>query len=149
MKSSVRLKLVILLCFVGFALWLWGINYPFTGTYNANNNYLALAAKNYQRFGFVRLKGFPTYFAGGQLPSPVPYYLHHPILIFPLSAIPFMIFGFHNWVVHVTNLLFLLGDIFLIYKIGELVWNRKVGLWAAGLTTIFPMTSFFLEVHIL
>ncbi len=143
MKSPVRLKLVILLCFVGLLLWLWGVNYPFVGIYNANNNYLMLAAKNYIRFGFTTLKFFPTYFAGQQLPSPIPYYLHHPILIFPLSTIPFLIFGFRNWVVHATNFLFLLGDILLIYKLGGLLWNKKVGLWAAGLAVIFPMTAFF------
>lgn len=136
-------KTVFLVLLTGFILWFWGINYPFTGTYNANNNYLTLAAKNYLRFGFTTLKFFPTYFAGQSLPSPVPYYLHHPILIFILSAIPFMIFGFHNWVVHVTNLLFLLGDIFLIYRIGMFVWNKRIGLWAAALAAIFPMTAIF------
>ena len=143
MNNAIRKKLIILLFAVGFTLWLWGINFPYTGTYNANNNYLTLAAKNYIRYGFSTLKGLPTYYAGQTLPTPIPYYLHHPILIFPMSTVPFMIFGFYNWVVHVTNLLFLLGDIFLIYKIGEIVWSKKVGLWAAGLAMTFPMTTFF------
>lgn len=143
MKSSVRNTLVILLCVVGFALALWGINYPYVGTYNANNNYLSLAAKNYLRFGFINLKFIPTYFAGETLPSPIPYYLHHPILIFLLSAIPYIIFGFHNWVVHVTIFLFLLGVMFLLYKIAYIVWNKKIALWVFGLSMIFPMTSFF------
>src|SRR5436190_1099489 len=81
---------------IGIALWLWGINYPYVGIYNTNNNYLSLAAKNYLRFGFTILKFAPTYFAGQTLPVQIPYYLHHPILIFPLSTIPYMIFGFHN-----------------------------------------------------
>jgi len=132
-----------LLIIVGLSLFLWGINYPFVGGYNANNNYLMLAAKNYLRFGFMRLHFFPTYFAGAHLPMPVPYYLHHPILIFLLTAIPFILFGFHNWVVHSANFLFLTGDIFLIYKIGALVWNKKIGLWAAALTAVFPMTTYF------
>jgi len=131
------------LLIAGLVLALWGINDPYAGGYNANNNYLTLAAKNYLRFGFTNLKLIPTYYAGEHLPTPIPYYLHHPILIFPLTALPFIIFGFHNWVVHVTNFLFTLGDIFLIYLIGKLVWNKRVGLWAAGLATIFPMTTFF------
>ena len=143
MSHFTRLLLVLMLCTAGLALWLWGVNNPYTGLTNANNNYLSLAAKNYIRFGFTGLKLFPTYFAGRTLPSPVPYYLHHPVLVYLLSAVPFMLFGFHNWVVHAANFLFLLGDIFLIYTIGKFVWNRKVGLWAAGLAMIFPMTSFF------
>ena len=132
-----------LLIIVGVSLCLWGVNYPFVGGYNANNNYLMLAAKNYLRFGFLQLRFFPTYFTGAHLPVPVPYYLHHPIFIFLFTTIPFVFFGFHNWVVHVANFLLLVGDIFLIYKIGELVWNKQVGLWAAGLAFIFPMTTFF------
>src|SRR5689334_6331051 len=143
MNALFSKKLAILLCVVGFSLWLWGVNYPFVGIYNANNNYLSLAAKNYLRFGFTKLHFLPTYFAGQTLPAPVPYYLHHPIFIFPLSAIPFAIFGFDNWVVHVTNLVFLLGDMVLLYMVGSLVWNKRVGLWTAGLAIVFPMTSFF------
>lgn len=127
----------------GLILLLWGINLPFAGGFSANNNYLSLAAKNYQRFGYTNLKFFPTYFAGAKLPVPVPYYLHHPILIFPLIYVSFTLLGIHNWVVHIPNLLFLLGDIFLIYKIGLLVWNKKIGMWAAAITIILPMVTFF------
>ncbi len=143
MNLTFTKKIVFVLVIVGLLLTLWGINYPFVGIYNANNNYLSLAAKNYLRFGFANLKFFPTYFAGDTLPLHVPYYLHHPILIFPLSAIPYMIFGFKNWVVHATNFLFLMADVFLLYKIASIVWNKKVGLWAAGLAVVFPMTTFF------
>jgi len=143
MNTRLRYKFFALLCVVGLATWLWGTNYPFVGIYNANNNYLMLAAKNYMRFGFTKLGFLPTYFAGASLPTPIPYYLHHPTLIFPLSTLPFILFGFQNWVVHVTNLIFLLADVLLLYKIGELVWNKKVALWTAGLAMIFPMTGFF------
>lgn len=143
MDTRLRYKFVTLFLFVGIATWLWGVNYPFVGIYNANNNYLSLAAKNYLRFGFTRLGFLPTYFAGKVLPNPVPYYLHHPTLIFPLSTFPFMVFGFQNWVVHATNFFFLLGDIGVIYLIGSFVWNKRVGLWAAGLAAIFPMAGFF------
>src|SRR3989344_5579903 len=116
MKWIFQNKVIIILCVIGLFLILWGINYPYVGIYNANNNYLSLAAKNYLRFGFLHLNFFPTYFAGKLLPLTVPYYLHHPILIFPLSTIPYIFFGFHNWVVHVTNFVFLLGSVFLLYK---------------------------------
>ncbi len=132
-----------LLIITGISLWFWGINYPFAGMDNANNNYLMLAARNFVRFGFLRLRFNPTYFAGHILPAPIPFYLHHPVLIFSLSALPLIMFEFHNWGVHGANLLFLFGDIVMIYAIGSLVWNNKVGLWAAGLAAIFPMTTFF------
>lgn len=132
-----------LLLSAALILSLWGINYPFAGGYNANNNYLTLAAKNFVRFGFARLSFLPTYFAGEKLPATVPFYLHHPPLIFTLSAVPFLLFGFQNWVVHVTNFFFLAGDIFLIYVIGKLVWNKQTALWAAAVAAIFPMTTYF------
>lgn len=143
MNPQRRKKVIILLLILGVALTLWGINYPFVGLYNTNNNYLSLAAKNYQRFGFTNLKFLPTYFAGQKLPSAVPYYLHHPILIFILSAIPMYMFHFQNWSVHATNLLFMLGAVVMIFLIAGELWGRRVAMWSLALPLLFPAYSFF------
>lgn len=143
MSAVLRKKIVIFLFIIGTFLSLWGINYPFVGIYNTNNNYLSLAAKNYQRFGIVNLKFFPTYFAGEHFTSGSSYYLHHPILIFLLSAIPIIIFHFQNWSVHATNFLFVVGDAFMIYVIAKELWDKKTAIWAVGLASVFPMATFF------
>lgn len=135
--------IVVLLVLAIGALWLWGINDPFVGLYNANNNFLTLAAKNYLRFGFGQLKFFPTYFSGKLLPPAPDYYLHHPILMFLLATIGFRMFGFGNWVVHIVPLLAMVGALGMIYAIGRAVWDRRTGILAVFLAALFPMTSFF------
>jgi hypothetical protein len=143
MTSSIRNKIAIILFLIGFALAMWGVNYPFVGIYNTNNNYLSLAAKNYLRFGFVQLRFLPTYFAGEHFMPGDPYYLHHPILVFLTEAVSLFLFGARNWAVHVPQLLFVVGSIFMIYKLGSSLWNKRVGLWAAAIAAVFPMTTFF------
>ena len=135
--------IIILLLILAGALWLWGIHDPFVGIYNANNNYLTLSAKNYFRFGFQTLHFLPTYFASYPLPVDVNYYLHHPILFFLIASVPFMLFGFHNWVAHVATGLFSAGVLYFIYKIGNRLWGKDVGISAMVLAALFPMASFF------
>lgn len=117
------------------ALWLYGINDPYVGSYNANNNYLTLAAKNYLRFGIVNLFTLPTYFAGNPLPPKPEYYLHHPYLFFLLNTIPFAIFGFSNWVVHVFPLFFSLGTIVITYVLVRRVFGTRIA-WLFGLISL-------------
>lgn len=143
MNAVLRKKIVITLLAIGFVLALWGVNYPFVGIYNTNNNYLSLAAKNYLRFGFINLKSFPTYFAGKQFFPVDGYYLHHPVVVFWTEALAFLTFGVHNWVVHVPQFLFVIGTIVMLYTIARELWNKNVALWSAGLAAIFPMTTFF------
>lgn len=134
---------VILLIIIGLVAWLWGVNDAYVGIYNTNNNYLALASRNFLRFGILPLKFAPTYFAGGELPAQVEYYLHHPILMFYFALMPFKLFGFANWVVRAATGVFLFGAMGMIYLLGKEIWNKRVGLWAMILAIWFPMASFF------
>jgi 4-amino-4-deoxy-L-arabinose transferase-like glycosyltransferase len=143
MKLLWQKRIVFFLILIGAVLWLWGITYPFVGSYNTNNNYLSLAAKNYLRFGFTTLKFFPTYFAGAHFMPGDPYYLHHPILVFWLEALSVFLFGTANWVIHLPQVLFAVASMAMVYLIAKRLWNRHVALWSLGLAVIFPMTGFF------
>lgn len=133
---------VLFAAIAGF-LWLWGINLPYAGLYNTNNNYLSLAVRNYLRYGLFNLHFLPTYFTGVTFPPPNAFYLHHPILMFLSAILPFVLFGFGNWVVHVAPLLYNLGGVFMVYKISRLLYGRKVALLSLFLAAYFPMTTFF------
>ena len=85
---------------------LTGTNLPYVGLYNANNNYLALASKNFLRFGYTALGYVPTYFVGPTLPLSPPYYVHHPVLFFLFSSLAYAALGNGHWVVHVVPFLF-------------------------------------------
>lgn len=140
-------KILIGLCFlIGFILMLWGVNDPHVGLYNANNNYLALSVKNFFRFGFLNLHLTPTYTTALELPENVPYYLHHPSLFFLITAIPFKVYGFGNWVVHGMTLCFTLAGIGMMYLLASHVFGKRVGLWTSALAIIFPMSGFFYKM---
>lgn len=127
----------------GLFTWLWGVSLPYVGIYNANNNYLALAAKNFLKFGFESLHFLPTYIVASDLPQSVLYYLHHPVLFFWLETIPFALFGNGNWVVHLVPFLFALGSIVVLYRIVLEISDKSTARWTALFALLFPMTSFF------
>ncbi len=124
-------------------LWLWGINMPHVGIYNANNNYLSLASENFLRFGYHRLHYLPTYFVGATLPDPVPYYLHHPVLFFLIASVPFALFGNGNWVVHVMTFVYAVSAMVVLYAVIREVSDARVARWSLFFASLFPMASFF------
>lgn len=142
MKSRLN-KLLIVLTITAVGFWFIGINEPFVGSYGANLNYFTLAAKNFIRFGYWRLKFLPTYYSGGDLSSNPDFYLHHPVLYYTLISLPFVLFGFHNWVVSVIPIFFSLLTIFWLYKIALFLWNKRVALWSMFLTSVFPIMTVF------
>lgn len=124
-------------------LWLWGIFLPYVGLYSTNNNYLALAVRNYLRFGLLHLNLLPTYYTGiGPVPESA-FYLHHPILIYLTAIVPFVIFGFKNWVVHVMPFIFNLASLLMIYAVAKEMYHRKIAIFAILLAAFFPMMTFF------
>lgn len=124
-------------------LWMWGVNLPYVGLYNANNNYLSIASENFLKYGYSTLHFLPTYYIGENLPAPVPYYLHHPTLFFLPAAVPFAVFGYDNWVVHVAPFFFTAGSLVFLYMLIRQVNGRSVAGWSLFFASLFPMVSFF------
>ncbi len=129
---------------LGLLLWVWGINRPFVGVYGANLNYFTLAAKNYQRFGYFKLKFLPTYYPGrvdsSTRPDP---YLHHPVFYYFLVSIPFKILGFYNWVSGIVPLIFSIFSLFWLYKISALLFGKSSAYWTVFIAVFTPMMSVF------
>lgn len=125
------------------ALCLWGINLPYVGIDNANNNFLALASKNYLRFGYTALHFLPTYYVGQTLPEVVPYYLHHPVLFFLFASIPFKLFGTANWVVHASLFIFVLLSWYALYRLVKEVSTQEIARWTVVFAASMPWMSFF------
>jgi 4-amino-4-deoxy-L-arabinose transferase-like glycosyltransferase len=124
-----------------------GFNDPFVGTYNTNNNYLQLSARNYLRFGRELWFSLPTYYAGGDLSVSPPLYLHHPPLVFWISALWHWAFGFANWVPRMMFLVFHLVSAFVLFLFVRSVWGRFVGIWSAVSYLVFPLTGIFYKLQ--
>jgi len=63
-------------------------------------------------------------------------------LIFPVSVL-YSIFGVNEFSSNIVTLLISLGSIILIYHLGKLIFNEKVGLLSAFLLSFFPMNIFY------
>lgn len=142
MKLKIGKLLIIFIC-LSVILWFIGINEPFVGVYGANLNFFTLAAKNFFRFGYLKLNFVPTYYSGGDLSQLPQLYLHHPVLYFIFVSFPFIFLGFHNWVASVTPIIFSLLTLFWIYKIALFLWNKKVALWSVFFGAVFPLMTVF------
>lgn len=136
-------RAIFLFIISGIVLWFIGINDPFVGSYSANDSYIALGAKNYLKYGYQNLNFLPTYYVGHSYKENIELYLHHPFLQFLITSIAFKIFGIHNWVVRLVPLIFSLGSVFFIYKIGSVIWNKKTGLISAAFASIMPFLAIF------
>lgn len=128
---------------VALVVWLWGINVPHVGLYNANNNYLSIASENFLRFGYRTLHYLPTYVVGETLPAPVPYYLHHPVLFFLIASVPFALFGSGNWVAHVMTFMYAVSAMIVLYAVIREVSGDRIARWSLFFAVLFPMSSFF------
>lgn len=127
----------------GLLFGIQGVNDPYVGGYSANNNYLMLSAKNYLRFGIFNLHFLPTYFAGEILPTQPEYYLHHPILMFFVTIPAFAVFGFANWVTHVTPFIFVIISLIFFYLLIREVWNKQTALLSVAVVSVMPLLGFF------
>ncbi|MBI2029102.1 glycosyltransferase family 39 protein [Candidatus Gottesmanbacteria bacterium] len=141
--NFLRNKIFIIFILASIGLWFIGINDPFVGAYSANLNYFTLAAKNFARIGYLKLGFVPTYYAGEVSEYVSQPYLHHPVSYFTLVSIPFLIFGFHNWIASITPVIFSLFSLIFLYKICKTLWNEKTALLAVFLFSVFPMSAVF------
>jgi 4-amino-4-deoxy-L-arabinose transferase-like glycosyltransferase len=132
---------------IGLIIALWGINLPHVGLYNANNNYLALASKNFLRFGFEQLHFLPTYHVGAQTPELSDRYLHHPVLMFLISPLTFALFGDGNWVVHVLPFIFTLASLAVLFVLVKEFYGESVARWTTLFALLFPMFGFFWKLN--
>lgn len=147
-KYTFEKSYLIFLILAGVLLMLWGVDKPFVGLYNLNNNQLYWGASNYLQFGYLKLHLLPTYFEGQVLPTPIPYYLHHPILMYLIVSVLIRILGFSNWVIHLDPFIFSLGSLVLLYKVIENVWNQKIGTLTLISALLFPMFNFFWKMSV-
>ena len=60
------------------------------------------------------------------------------MMYFPI-ALFFKLFGVNTYTATVWSLITSLGSIFIIYKIGELIFNKRVALFSALLLSVFPI----------
>ncbi len=100
-------------------------------------------ARNYTRYGYLETRFAPVVTTGRVPPEERRYYLTHPPGIGLAVSAAFRLFGEHEWSARLVPLLFSLGSIVLLFRLGEKIFSREVGLVAAALFSFAPVETLY------
>ncbi len=100
-------------------------------------------ARNYTRYGYLETRFAPVVTTGRVPPEDRRYYLTHPPGIGLALSFAFRLFGEHEWSARLVPLFFSLGSIVLLFRLGEKVFTREVGLGAAALFSFTPVETLY------
>jgi 4-amino-4-deoxy-L-arabinose transferase-like glycosyltransferase len=95
------------------------------------------------RIGYLETRFAPVISTGKTPPEERRYYLTHPPLIGISVSLAFHLFGEHEWAARLVPLLFGLGSIPLVYRLGSKVFSRETGLVAAALYSFAPLDTLY------
>jgi hypothetical protein len=122
-----------------------GIDRPWShGDHNGwGGAFYSNIARNYVRYGYLETRFAPVISTGNSPPEERRYYLTHPPFIGLAVSVAFHLFGEHEWSARLVPLLFGLGSIVLVFRIGSKVASRENGLVAAALFSLAPLETLY------
>jgi 4-amino-4-deoxy-L-arabinose transferase-like glycosyltransferase len=100
-------------------------------------------ARNYARYGYLETRFAPVISTGTVPPLERRYYLTHPPGIGLTLSSSFALFGEREWSARLVPLLFHLGSIALLFRLGEKVFSEAIGLVAAALFAFAPLGTLY------
>ena len=120
-----------------------GLMEPFVGRHDFCTAWVTSVARNHVRYGLTTT-GLLMVTNNAQVPSDwLWFYTSHPPLMPTFVATLFTIVGVEPWAARLPFILFTLGSIVLVYLLGLQVGGRGVGLFAAFVFAVMPMTAYF------
>jgi len=138
-------RLLLLLVIAAALVRSRGIDRPWShGDHNGwGGAFYSNIARNYVRYGYLETRFAPIITTGVTPPEDRRYYLTHPPLIGLAVSVAFHLFGEHEWSARLVPLLFGLGSIVLLFRIGSKVASREIGLVAAALFSLAPLETLY------
>ncbi len=122
-----------------------GIDRPWShGDHNGwGGAFYSNIARNYVRNGYLETRFAPVISTGSVPPEDRRYYLTHPPFIGLAVSVAFRLFGEREWSARLVPLLFGLGSIVLLFRIGSRIASREIGLVAAALFSLAPLETLY------
>ena len=122
-----------------------GIDRPWShGDHNGwGGAFYSNIARNYVRYGYLETRFAPVINTGNVPPEDRRYYLTHPPGIGLAVSVAFHLFGEHEWSARLVPLLFGLGSIVLVFRIGSKIASREIGLVAVALFSLAPLETLY------
>lgn len=138
-------RLLLLLVIAAALVRSRGIDRPWShGDHNGwGGAFYSNIARNYVRYGYLETRFAPVISTGNTPPEERRYYLTHPPFIGLAVSVAFHLFGEHEWSARLVPLLFGLGSIVLVFRIGSKVASREIGLVAAALFSLAPLETLY------
>lgn len=141
-------RLVLLLVIAAALVRSRGIDRPWShGDHNGwGGAFYSNIARNYVRYGYLETRFAPVISTGNVPPEERRYYLTHPPFIGLAVSVAFHLFGEHEWSARLVPLLFGLGSIVLVFRIGRIgskVASPEMGLVAAALFSLAPLETLY------
>lgn len=138
-----------LVLILGLFLLLIKIDKPFWGHHDWNSVVYSNIARNYVRYGYLGTKFAQITNYDYQMPQNFDFITHYPPMLPILISLSFQLFGQSEVSARLTIIAFSILLIFFIYKIGEELQSKLLGLFAAILLTVTPIFLYFgkLPVH--
>lgn len=100
-------------------------------------------ARNYVRLGYLDTRLAPVISTGNVAPEDRRYYLTHPPGIGLAVSLAFHLFGESEWSARLVPLLFGLGSIVLVYRLGTKLLSKETALVAAALYAFAPLETLY------
>jgi 4-amino-4-deoxy-L-arabinose transferase-like glycosyltransferase len=95
-------------------------------------------ARNYLRYGYLETRLAPVVSTGDLPREERRYYVTHPPFIGLSLSLSFRLFGEREWAARLVPLLFSLGSMLLLYRLGCRLHSKELGLVAAALFSFTP-----------
>lgn len=143
---SAKLKehyfLIIILIFASI-LFSKGLDKPFIGHHDYNGAWHGIAAKNFVRYGLFKTGFVSVLNSDYTEPENFQFYTHYPPLVPIFLYLGFKIFGISELSIRLVSVIFTLATITLIYLTGLKFFSQKVGILAAGFSSLLPIVIYF------
>lgn len=133
----------VVLFLLSFLLLSININKPFYGEHDWNGARYGNIARNYLRYGYLETKLGQVENSGFAKMIEFDYFTHYPPLLPLLISISYKIFGISEWSTRLVPLFFTAGLMVMIYLIGQIVSNSKIGILASLLVLLTPQVIYF------
>lgn len=143
MKLRLKFFLSVLIFLTAFILIGQNLDKPLWGEHDWNGVRYGNIARNYLRYGLVETELGQVENSGPAQRGEFEYYTHYPPLLPMTIGLSYKIFGIDEWSTRLIPTLAIAGSIVLIFLIGSSLSSLKIGVLAALLAMLTPMSLYF------
>lgn len=142
-----KLFLPFLLC-IAAAILSIGIKKPFIGLHDWNGAVYSQVARNFLRYGYIKIKFGQILNPGLVTPQEFRFTTHYPLLFPIILSFFFKVFGINEWSARLVPISSSILMILYFYKLISFFWDKKTALFACLFLIFTPMFIYFAKMPV-